>query len=150
MGLFSFFKNKGSKLFGKKEEEATKEVVLSKAEQLKAEISRLGLNINDLGIDLGEQVIVTGTTQTNADREKVILALGNVDGVGCVDDQISVANPEPEAQFYTVESGDSLSKISKSFYGDPMKYNAIFEANKPMLEHPDKIYPGQVLRIPTA
>ncbi len=49
---------------------------------------------------------------------------------------------------YTVQSGDSLSKISKHFYGDPMRYNEIFEANKPMLKHPDKIYPGQVLRIP--
>ena len=148
MGLFSFLKNKGAKLFGKKEEEVTKEVTLSKVDQLKAEINRLGLNINDLGIDLCEQVIVSGTTQTNADREKVILALGNIDGVGSVDDQISVANPEPEAKFYTVQSGDSLSKISKEFYGDPMKYNTIFEANKPMLDHPDKIYPGQVLRIP--
>lgn len=148
MGLFSFLKNKGAKLFGKKEEEVTKEVTLSKTDQLKAEIKRLGLNINDLEIDLSEQVIVTGTTATNADREKVILALGNIDGVGCVDDQIHVTNPEPVAQFYTVQSGDSLSKISKEFYGDAMKYNSIFEANKPMLDHPDKIYPGQVLRIP--
>ncbi len=54
----------------------------------------------------------------------------------------------PKATFYTVQSGDSLSKIAKAHYGDAMKYPAIFEANKPMLEHPDKIYPGQVLRIP--
>jgi len=59
-----------------------------------------------------------------------------------------VLNPEPEARYYTVEGGDSLSKISKAMYGDPMKYQQIFEANQPMLEHPDKIYPGQVLRIP--
>ena len=52
------------------------------------------------------------------------------------------------AQFHTVVSGDSLSKIAKEFYGDAMKYPVIFEANKPMLTHPDKIYPGQVLRIP--
>lgn len=70
-----------------------------------------------MSVDLSEKVTVTGTTLTNADREKVILALGNCEGVGCVDDQISVSNPEPEAQLYTVESGDSLSKISKSFYG---------------------------------
>ena len=56
--------------------------------------------------------------------------------------------PEPEAVFYTVVSGDSLSKIAKAHYGDPMKYPVIFEANKPMLTDPDKIYPGQVLRIP--
>ena len=147
MGLFSFLKNKGAKIFGKKAE-VEKTVELSKVEQLKAEINRLGLNVDNLGIELCEQVIVSGSTGTNAEREKVILALGNVDGVGSVDDQLAVTNPEPEATFYTVQSGDSLSKISKSVYGDPMKYNSIFEANKPMLEHPDKIYPGQVLRIP--
>jgi nucleoid-associated protein YgaU len=47
-----------------------------------------------------------------------------------------------------VVRGDTLSKIAKQFYGDAMKYPAIFEANKPMLKHPDKIYPGQMLRIP--
>lgn len=150
MGLFSFLKNKGAKLFGKKEEEVTKEVTLSKTEKLKAEVERLGLPVSGLNIDLAETVIISGETPTNETREKVILALGNVEGVGCVDDNLTVTNPEPEAQFYTVQSGDSLSKISKEFYNDPMKYNDIFEANKPMLEHPDKIYPGQVLRIPTA
>ncbi|MCL4157365.1 UNVERIFIED_CONTAM: hypothetical protein GTU68_043341 [Idotea baltica] len=74
--------------------------------------------------------------------------MGNIDCIGCVEDNISVRNPEPEAIFHVVEAGDSLSMISKKVYGDPMKYNAIFEANKPMLEHPDKIYPGQTLRIP--
>jgi len=59
-----------------------------------------------------------------------------------------VETPEPEAKFYTVVSGDSLSKIAKEYYGNAMKYPVIFEANKPMLSHPDKIYPGQVLRIP--
>lgn len=147
MGLFSFLKNKGAKIFGKKAE-AEKTVELTKVEQLTAEINRLGLNVDNLCIELCEQVIVSGSTGTNAEREKVILALGNVDGIGSVDDQLSVTNPEPEATFYTVQSGDSLSKISKTVYGDPMKYNSIFEANKPMLDHPDKIYPGQVLRIP--
>ena len=85
---------------------------------------------------------------TNAEREKVILALGNVEGVGAVEDNIVVTNPEPESTFHEVKSGDTLSKISKEVYGDPMKYNIIFEANQPMLSHPDKIYPGQILRIP--
>lgn len=150
MGLFSFLKNKGAKLFGKKEEEVTKEVALTKAEKLKAEIERLGLPVDDLCIELGETVIISGETPTSETREKIILALGNVDGVANVEDGLTVTNPAPEAQFYTVQSGDSLSKISKAVYGDPMKYNDIFEANKPMLEHPDKIYPGQVLRIPVA
>ena len=148
MGLFSFLKGKGAKLFGKKEQEVTQEVALTKVQKLEAEIQRLGLNINDLRLELCEQVIVQGATSTTEEAEKVVLALGNIEGIGSVDNQIYVANPKPEAVFYTVQAGDSLSKISKSQYGDPMRYEAIFEANKPMLSHPDKIYPGQVLRIP--
>ena len=145
MGLFSFIKNAGAKLFKKK---AEPEVTLSKVDALKQEITRLGIPVDGLFVDLCEQVIVSGTTQTNADREKIILALGNVDGVGSVDDQLSVANPEPESVFVEVKNGDTLSKIAKEQYGDAMKYPVIFEANKPMLSDPDKIYPGQILRIP--
>ncbi len=151
MGLFSFLKNAGAKIFKKKAAPAAAAaapVAMSREDALKSEVARLGIPVNGLDIDLCEQVIVKGRTATNADREKVILALGNIEGIGCVEDHIDVDNPEPEAVFVTVASGDSLSKIAKTQYGDPMKYNAIFEANRPMLEHPDKIYPGQVLRIP--
>jgi nucleoid-associated protein YgaU len=81
-------------------------------------------------------------------KEKLVLALGNVTGIASVDDRLTVVNPEPEADFYEVKSGDSLSKIAKKYYGNAMEYNRIFEANKPMLKDPDKIYPGQMLRIP--
>lgn len=150
MGLFSFLKNAGAKIFKKKSDapEAAPVTEMTKVQALEAEVRRLGLPVSNLSISMGEQVIVHGTTDTNANREKIILALGNVEGVTAVGDEIAVTNPEPESRFYTVQSGDSLSKISKEMYGDPMKYNAIFEANKPMLDHPDKIYPGQVLRIP--
>ena len=83
-----------------------------------------------------------------AEREKVILAVGNVAGIARVDDRLEAKKKAPEAQMYTVVAGDSLSKIAKKFYGDAGKYHVIFEANKPMLKDPDKIYPGQVLRIP--
>ena len=76
--------------------------------------------------------------------------MGNVAGVAQVDDRIVVEAPEPEATFYTVVGGDTLSKIAKEHYGDAMKYPVIFEANKPMLTDPNKIYVGQVLRIPPA
>jgi len=154
MGLFSFLKNAGAKLFKKKSAPAagtaTPELTeeQQKVEALRDEISRLGIPINGFDVDLGQSVSVKGETNTTADKEKVILALGNVEGVSVVEDNITVANPEPEATFYTVQKGDSLSLIAKAQYGDPMKYNAIFEANRPMLEHPDKIYPGQKLRIP--
>ena len=61
---------------------------------------------------------------------------------------MSVDTSEPEGTYYTVVSGDTLSKISKNAYGDAEQVQKIFEANTPMLKHPDKIYPGQVLRIP--
>ena len=77
-----------------------------------------------------------------------MLTCGNVAGVAAVDDDLIVDKPQPESQWHTVESGDNLSKIAKKFYGDANKYPQIFEANKPMLKDPDKIYPGQKLRIP--
>ena len=150
MGLFSFLKNAGAKIFKKKEAPANTTLTpeQEKIQALEAEVRRLGIPVDNLSVDLAEQVIISGRTNTNAEREKIILALGNVEGIGSVEDHIEVANPEPEAVFYTVQKGDSLSKIAKEQYGDAMKYPQIFEANRPMLEHPDKIYPGQVLRIP--
>ena len=149
MGLFSFLKNAGAKLFKKKDDTATVATAeKSREDALKDEVTRLGIPVSNLQVELAEQVIVHGRTDTNANREKIILALGNVEGIGSVEDHIEVDNPEPEAVFYTVQSGDSLSKIAKAHYGDAMKYQGIFDANRPMLEHPDKIYPGQVLRIP--
>jgi nucleoid-associated protein YgaU len=150
MGLMSFFKGVGEKIFGHKEEAALvaeKEVL--KASALLAHVQKLALPFNALTIKIaGDTVTLDGEVDSQEDAEKIALAVGNVEGVHVVDNQIVVANPEPEAQFHTVVSGDSLSKIAKEYYGDMMKYPVIFEANKPMLSHPDKIYPGQVLRIP--
>ncbi len=154
MGLISFLKNAGAKIFNKKKAAdapaavPAEKIELTKIEALREEVSRLGIPVNGLDLELSEQITVKGQTATNADREKVILALGNVEGVGCVNDMIEVTNPEPEASFYTVQKGDSLSKIALAQYGDAMKYPQIFEANRPMLETPEKIYPGQMLRIP--
>ncbi len=149
MGLMSFFKGVGAKLFGKNEEEAAQQTPDLKASALIAHVQGLGLAFNALTIKVsGDTVIVQGETATQADAEKIALAVGNVEGVEAVDNQIVVADPAPEARYYTVVSGDSLSKISKVMYGDAMKYPAIFEANKPMLKDVDLIYPGQVLRIP--
>ena len=94
------------------------------------------------------KVTVQGTAPTQAAKEKVTLCCGNVANVQSVDNQMAVTNPEPEAQYHDVVRGDTLSAIAKKYYGDANKYPAIFEANKPMLTSPDKIYPGQVLRIP--
>ena len=95
-------------------------------------------------------VTVSGVAADQATKEKVLLCCGNVHGVSSVSDLLTVKASAPEAQWHTVVSGDNLSKIAKKFYGDANKYPLIFEANKPMLTHPDKIYPGQMLRIPPA
>ena len=146
MGLFSFSKKAGANIFNAKSEE---EIRAQKLITLKGVVADLQLPIENLDVDLEEdRVTVYGQVETQSNKEKIVLALGNVEGVATVDDRISVVAPEPESRFYTVQSGDSLSKISKEMYGDPMKYNAIFEANQPMLKSVDLIYPGQVLRIP--
>ena len=101
--------------------------------------------------DSGSEVVtVYGVAKDQATKEKIILCCGNVANVSRVDDKMSVEQSGPEAKFYTVKSGDTLSKISKDAYGDANQYQKIFEANRPMLKSPDKIYPGQVLRIPPA
>lgn len=151
MGLFSFIKDAGKKLFGKKEEEAPKEEKAElKASALIAHIQELGLAFKTLKVSIKEDdtVVVAGEVEEQADAEKIVLALGNVEGVESVDNQMTVVIPAAEARYHTVVKGDWLSKIAKEYYGDAMKYNIIFEANKPMLQDPDEIYPGQVLRIP--
>lgn len=155
MGLFSFFKRAGSKVLRDEEKKAEESKLAqdiakkAKIAVLNGVVQSLALPIDNLDVDLEDDVVtVYGTTESHEDREKIVLALGNVHGIATVDDRINVDAPEPTTQFYTVEKGDSLSKIAKKFYGDAMKYPVIFEANKPMLENPDAIYPGQNLRIP--
>ena len=155
MGLFSFLKNAGAKIFGGSSAPAptaadNAEIVNKQREDLMVKmVNTMGLAVTNLAVNVdGDTVVVYGDADTQAIKEKVILALGNVEGIGSVDDRMTVTNPEPESKFHTVEKGESLSKIAKEYYGDPMKYPMIFEANKPMLTDPDLIYPGQVLRIP--
>ena len=150
MGLFSFIKEAGEKLFGGKDAAAAPQDLNAAAgAAIEKYIATQNLGVSDVKVafDAG-QVTVTGTAPTQAAKEKVTLCCGNVSSVSGVDNQMSVTNPEPEAQYHDVVSGDNLSKISKQYYGDPNKYNVIFEANKPMLSDPNKIYPGQKLRIP--
>lgn len=158
MGLLSFMKDAGEKLFGRAEAgaaEAAKSdpasVNARAAEAITAYIKALKLAPADLEVsfDGASQVVtVSGTAPDQSTRERILLAAGNVQGVGQVDDRMTVLVAEPEAKFHTVVRGDTLSAIAKAHYGNANKYMAIFEANKPMLSHPDKIYPGQVLRIP--
>jgi nucleoid-associated protein YgaU len=153
MGLIDFVRGAGEKLFGNKEKEkADKEAALVRF------VNKLGLPVQGLKIDLNDEVAtVYGAVDDQETREKVILAIGNTNGIARVDDRITVTAPKAEAKqqvkpqaatYYTVVSGDTLSGIAKRQYGDASKYPVIFEANKPMLSDPNKIYPGQALRIP--
>jgi nucleoid-associated protein YgaU len=155
MGLISFLKGAGTKLFGKSEEVKEQE----KADLVLKHIGSFGFKTENLKADVeGETVILTGKVDTIPNKNRIVVAAGNVEGISKVDDRLAVLPigseipvippTEPEKEFYTVVSGDNLSKIAKKFYGDPNKYPVIFEANTPMLTHPDKIYPGQVLVIP--
>ncbi len=154
MGLIDFIRTAGEKIFGAGEAATaptTDEAVLSKrSSALENHVRGLGLAVDDLKIKVTADVAhVKGKVATQEIREKVVLAVGNVEGIARVDDdRLEVVTQQPEARYYTVVKGDTLSKIAKQHYGDANKYPQIFEANKPMLKHPDKIYPGQVLRIP--
>lgn len=164
MGLFSFIKDAGAKIFGGKTtaEKAVdaKEAAaaaasarlaeeMAAARKLEKNVSDLGLKVENLRVFIeGDQATVSGSAADQATKEKVVLVVGNSQGIATVDDRMTVEIQEPEAQFHTVVSGDNLSKIAKKYYGNANKYPVIFEANKPMLKDPDLIYPGQVLRIP--
>jgi nucleoid-associated protein YgaU len=110
------------------------------------------LEVSDLKVAFeasSSTVRVSGTAKDQPTKEKVILCCGNISGVEKVIDELSVKEAAaPPSQFHTVVKGDTLSGIAKKYYGDASKYPEIFAANKPMLSHPDKIYPGQSLRIP--
>lgn len=143
MGLWSFVKGAGKKVFGGGDDAEVSGAALQD------EIKELGLDAEGLDITVeGDQVKVTGKAVSQEMKEKVILAVGNVEGVATVEDEIEGGAGDPV--FHTVEKGDTLWAIAAKTMGNGAKYTEIFEANKPMLSDPDKIYPGQVLRIPSA
>lgn len=164
MGMFSFIKEAGEKLFGIGEAKATEEVAKkdptpvnvdaankAAAAAISNYVAKMGLTADGLAIGFdgaSGTVIVQGMADTQETKEKILLCCGNVHGVENVQDQLGVTQAAAEPVFYTVVRGDTLSKISKEQYGNANLYNKIFEANRPMLSHPDKIYPGQMLRIP--
>lgn len=159
MSILDFVKDAGEKIF--KPGEARRESAIEK------HLASYGISGISVEVD-GDTATLTGNATDNATREKAVLIAGNIEGIGRVDDRIRVtqavggsaapsapvASTTPAAtgqwtsRTYTVKSGDTLSKIAKEMYGEASKYPQIFEANKPMLKDPDKIYPGQVLRVP--
>ncbi|WP_417249252.1 peptidoglycan-binding protein LysM [Celeribacter sp.] len=138
MGVWSFVKDAGKSVFGKSDDAPNKDDLL-------AEIEQLGLEAEGVEIDVeGDTVKVAGKAKSQELKEKIIMAVGNVEGISKVDDAVEGDDPV----FHEVKKGDSLWAISEKTLGSGARYNEIFEANRPMLSHPDKIYPGQMLRIP--
>ncbi|MBP2281577.1 nucleoid-associated protein YgaU [Psychrobacter sp. PL19] len=167
MGMFSFAKDIGDKIFNRDDDQHDAKVdtnadantpaasgepsAQSVASLLLRRIQQQNLNISNLKVKYSgstDTAEISGSAKTQADREKAIIAIGNVQNVAKVIDNIDIEEDAPESTMYTVKSGDSLSKIARDVYGSSSDYLKIFEANKPMLADPDKIYPGQVLRIP--
>lgn len=139
MGLLNFMKNAGKSLFGGGDDAAPE------PEALKKEIADLGLAADGIDIAVeGDTVKLSGRAVSQEVKEKVILAVGNVAGVAAVDDATEGKAPV----LHEVKKGDTLWAIAQKTLGNGARYPEIFEANKPMLKDPDKIYPGQMLRIP--
>ncbi|WP_226499796.1 peptidoglycan-binding protein LysM [Pseudomonas sp. MWU16-30322] len=145
MSLLSFVKEAGEKLI-----DLLTPGNANASEQLKEHIDKVGLgNPNVQATVDGDKVTVKGEVASQEEKEKILLALGNIAGIGSVDDQITVTGPVVvAAEFVEVKAGDTLSAISLRVYGNANQYQKIFDANKPMLKDVNKIYPGQKLRIP--
>ncbi len=149
MDLFGFAKDIGRSLFNKDEEAADK---------IKELIETNNPGVSDLGVEFDDGIVkLSGACDSSAAREKCILMAGNVQGVIDVyASEMSVTAPPPEqeavveekVEYYVIESGDTLGKLAKKYYGNAMEYPRIFEANREIIEDPDKIYVGQKIRIP--
>jgi nucleoid-associated protein YgaU len=145
MSLLSFVKEAGEKLahlFTPGNANAS--------DELKKHVADVGLGNPNIKAEVeGDKITLTGEVASQEEKEKIVLAAGNIEGVASVDDQITVNGPVvAAAKFVVVKKGDSLSAISLRVYGNANQYNKIFEANKPLLKDVNKIYPGQTLRIP--
>lgn len=159
MGLFDSIK----KTLGKSEPEAD---VTTAPSQL---LREAGLDPSGLKFRFGAaSITVGGTIADESERQKIIDVLAAIPGIDQVRDDMVVAvspAPEPAAapaappasppaagetedRTYTVVSGDTLWKIAERMYGNGSQYMKIYEANTDILEHPDRIFPGQKLVIP--
>lgn len=156
MSIFSFVKDVGQKLMGHENNaqsaaagQPAQPDAAAMAEKLVQQVMGMNLGIQNPQIKVeGDKAIIEGNAASQEALEKAILAVGNTQGIAQVESRVQTATAAPQSQFYTVKSGDTLSKISKEVYGNANRYNEILEANRPMLKDADHIYPGQQLRIP--
>ncbi|TKW66693.1 MAG: peptidoglycan-binding protein LysM [Paracoccus denitrificans] len=168
MAFWDFVKDSGKSVLGEAkaaeapadDKAAEKAETDRKVKALTAEVKALGLDSDDVHLTLkGDVVKVESKGADRETMEKLILAVGNIKGIARVEADVpkapgrasssgSAAPASEEPVFHTVKSGETLSAIAKQYLGDANRYNDIFKANQPILSDPDKIYPGQSLRIP--
>ncbi|MES9944665.1 MAG: peptidoglycan-binding protein LysM [gamma proteobacterium symbiont of Ctena orbiculata] len=141
MGLFDFAANLGKKLFGKDDDPA---------EKIKQQIEADNPGIKDLDVSFEDgKVVLSGNADSADALEKTVLIAGNVQGVSEVTvDGVTAPQQQAKVEYYTIESGDTLSAIAKRFLGNASAYPKIFEANREVIKDPNLIYPGQKIRIP--
>ena len=157
MGLFDFASDIGKKVFGVDDANA--------AEQIKQSIEANNPGVSDLEVVMQEDTVCSlrGTCDSIEAKEKAILMAGNIKGVSAVvavrlkvaetataEEEDTAFEASTDTQYYTVESGDTLWGISAKFLGNGSKYKEIFEANREVIEDPDKIFVGQKIRIPSS
>ena len=145
MSLFDFAKDVGRQLFDTDSEAAD-----NIREHLEIKLS--GIKNLDVKFDDGVATIC-GDCVNEATRTSALLIAGNVKGVEkVIADGLKFPEPKEEekekVEFYEIVSGDTLGGIAKKFYGKASLYTRIHEANKELIPDPNKIYPGQKIKIP--
>ena len=108
-----------------------------------------GFQVSELELEVEKECVrVSGKVKDQETKEKVILTLGNIQGIAKVEERLSVAKPAEESLFHTVQKADSLEAVAEKVLKDSGKSREILDANAPMLKSGKEIYPGMVLRIP--
>jgi len=146
MSFLDFAKDMGRQLFDRDD---------LAADRIKEHLEVTLTSVKDLTVEFDDgTVTLCGECLSEGDRTRALLVAGNVQGVEkVVADDLTAPAPKPEEpeekfEYYEIKSGDSLSAIAKRYYGKPMEYKRIFEANRGVIENPDRIYPGQKIKIP--
>ncbi len=145
MGLLDFARDVGRQLFDTDAEAA---------DNIKQHIEIGTTGVKNVTVEYDDGVAtICGDCDSQAAKEQAILLAGNVKGVEkIIADDLKVPAAAPAAvskdEFYEIKSGDTLGGIAKQFYGKSSQYMRIFEANKEIISDPNKIYPGQKIRIP--
>ncbi|MDH3647006.1 MAG: LysM peptidoglycan-binding domain-containing protein [Gammaproteobacteria bacterium] len=166
MSLLGFVKDIGRRVLNRDE---------SAAKKITEMIEAKNPGVKHLGVELdGGIATLRGHCESGEAHQALVKMVRGIEGVLDVDAsdlsfdktkpaEVSVAaaaaavagggdrgqsGAEPKTEHYVVQSGDTLSKLAKKYYGDAMQYPKIFEANRDILSDPNKINVGQKLRIP--